>query len=179
MSPETSAILTNKHAIAVNQDPLGKQAALIVNDVVGNTQVWVKQLSGHGTFAVAFLNRGNQSRTIELQYNDPKMPKMPGSSNAYDATDLWAGGKSLGAAQKFRVSATVPSTAAAFYKLTATDFTAAPSSQPELAPPAGQDGTGVFLTEAAKDGAVCLDGTPGAYAGPLAATLAPQPVRRA
>jgi CCR4-NOT transcriptional regulation complex NOT5 subunit len=52
MSATTKAILTNADVIAVNQDPLGKQATLVATPAT-NLQVWSKQLSGTNARAVA------------------------------------------------------------------------------------------------------------------------------
>lgn len=53
MNAATKRILMNRDIIAVNQDPLGKQAVRMVKNEVW--QVFVKPLSG-GAFAVGFLN---------------------------------------------------------------------------------------------------------------------------
>lgn len=106
---ETVAILTNAHAIAINQDPLGKQATLVVNTT--DTQVWAKPLAEKGAWAIALLNRGTQTATIQL-----KLTSLPGAALSYDVQDLWADGKSLGK-KTGSVAATVEGTAAAFYKL--------------------------------------------------------------
>ena len=81
MSNATRSILTNKHAIAVNQDPLGVQATLVngtgpvdgysarireasagtlstsIPSGASDTQVWAKALAATDSFAVAFLHR--------------------------------------------------------------------------------------------------------------------------
>ncbi len=58
MKPEVLKILTNKGAIAINQDPLGKQAYRAIDK--GKEEVWVKPIS-NGEFAVCFLNRSAKS----------------------------------------------------------------------------------------------------------------------
>jgi len=52
--PNHSLILLNKEAIAVDQDPLGKQG--IRTSPKGNTEVWSRQLQG-GSVAVALFNK--------------------------------------------------------------------------------------------------------------------------
>ena len=44
MKPEIKAILTNRDVIAIDQDPLGKQASRIYSD--GEVDVWARHLSG-------------------------------------------------------------------------------------------------------------------------------------
>lgn len=52
---ESRAILQNPRLIAINQDPLGKQARLVQNK--NGITVWNRQLS-RGFFAVAFVDTG-------------------------------------------------------------------------------------------------------------------------
>jgi len=69
MSTQTTAILTNRQAIAVNQDPLGIQA---YNTFLADSlELFVKPLSGD-RFAVCFLNRG--MRQTSLSFNWQKNP---------------------------------------------------------------------------------------------------------
>jgi hypothetical protein len=73
MSEATRKVLTNTHAIAVNQDPLGQQATLI-DDAKGSpekTQVWARQLMAPvGSWAVALLNRGDTAQHITGNFAD-------------------------------------------------------------------------------------------------------------
>jgi|EP01046_Picozoa_sp_COSAG06_P032418 alpha-galactosidase len=113
MSADTAKILTNPHAIKVNQDKLGKQATLLAN--TSATQVWIKPLADPpGSWAVALLNRGSAMANIELSFAN--MPASAPHATAYEVFDLWDDGKSLGV-KKGSVAATVPGTAAAFYKM--------------------------------------------------------------
>lgn len=67
MSNATRAILTNPHAIAVNQDPLGKQATVVDNGT--DTQVWARRLAEPaGSWAVALLNRGHAAQNITADF---------------------------------------------------------------------------------------------------------------
>jgi alpha-galactosidase len=56
MTDEIRDILTNKEAIAVDQDPLGYQGRRVKRD--GKLEVWSKQMAD-GSRAVALLNRGD------------------------------------------------------------------------------------------------------------------------
>merc|ERR1712070_1091938 len=74
--PDTSkAILQNKDAIAVSQDPLGKMGGRITGDV--SQQVWARELSG-GKVAVALYNKiGGQ----------PLPPIPTGNCDAWNKTE--------------------------------------------------------------------------------------------
>jgi alpha-galactosidase len=54
----TLSLLTNDEVLAVNQDPLGKQAARIKND--GDVEVWAKPMED-GSLAVGLFNRGKRA----------------------------------------------------------------------------------------------------------------------
>ena len=84
MSPETHRILTNKEAIAVDQDPLGIEGRRIRENQ--STEVWVKPLS-HGAWAVILFNRSNLRHTIAFQHSDADMPK----DARYAIRDVWTG----------------------------------------------------------------------------------------
>src|SRR6204780_449009 len=56
MKPEIKAILTNREVIAIDQDPLGKQASRVYAD--GEVEVWTRHLSG-GAVAIAVLDAGD------------------------------------------------------------------------------------------------------------------------
>jgi alpha-galactosidase len=73
MSKETLGILTNKEAIAVNQDSLGIQCFKWFD--YGNLEIYAKPLS-NGELAVCFLNRGDNVAKINFDWI--------GSENIYD-----------------------------------------------------------------------------------------------
>ena len=58
MDEETKTILTNTEAIAVNQDPLGKQGIKFLD--MGEREVWVKWLENN-EIAVCFFNRSENA----------------------------------------------------------------------------------------------------------------------
>merc|ERR1712216_897325 len=76
MSNATRAILTNPHAIAVSQDPLGKQAVPLANGTLPGSahgkpdwQIFGRPLAlPKGSFAIALLNR-NKSTAINITAN--------------------------------------------------------------------------------------------------------------
>jgi alpha-galactosidase len=67
LNAETRRILTNAEAIAVDQDPLGKQGNRVAR--TASTDVWRKQLVG-GASAVALLNRGDQETAITARWKE-------------------------------------------------------------------------------------------------------------
>ncbi len=67
LDPFTLALLTNDDVLAVNQDPLGRQAQRVAQDDENQTEVWVKQLED-GSIAVALFNRGSEAQTIEADW---------------------------------------------------------------------------------------------------------------
>ncbi|PTS97955.1 alpha-galactosidase [Pedobacter sp. HMWF019] len=81
MDEQTKRILLNAEVIQLNQDPLGKQAALKVNDAVWT--ILVKPLS-NGDYAVAVLNRSDAVQTADLKFADL------GLNETYTVRDLWA-----------------------------------------------------------------------------------------
>ena len=74
----TKGLLTNDEVLAVNQDPLGKQAARLIQD--GDIEVWAKPLAD-GTTAVGVFNRG----FFEAKY-DLDLSKL---GDGRTVRDLW------------------------------------------------------------------------------------------
>ena len=77
MSEETKTILLNKDIIAIDQDPLGKQAFRVMRK--DGIEAWKKPLSGNRV-AIAFLNRNSTEGTVTSQFEslelDPKAEYM-------------------------------------------------------------------------------------------------------
>lgn len=71
IQPDFLALLTNKEAIAIDQDPLGKQGRRARDD--GDTEVWTRELQD-GSIAVAFLNRGESATRIALHWEEIALP---------------------------------------------------------------------------------------------------------
>ena len=80
MNEATKRILLNKEVIAINQDPLGKQAERKRNDSTWN--VFVKSLA-NGDIAVAILNRSETAQTVDLSF------KSLGLDGKFIVRDLW------------------------------------------------------------------------------------------
>ncbi len=76
------ASVQDTEVIAVDQDPRGVQGTLLSS--AGNAQVWVKPLSD-GSRAVALLNRGSSTVTIQTSAAAIGLPAAPG----YSLRNLW------------------------------------------------------------------------------------------
>jgi len=93
MSKETTEILTNKEAIAVNQDTLGIQALKYSSS--DSLETWFKPLAG-GDWAVCFLNRGPNAKVVEFSWVEhPVSDSVSGRAidfrqSAFKLYDLWS-----------------------------------------------------------------------------------------
>lgn len=76
----TLSLLTNDEVIAVNQDPLGKQAACIRKD--GDVEVWAKPMED-GSVAVGLFNRGEKSNPVKVTWGEL------GLTGSKSVRDLW------------------------------------------------------------------------------------------
>lgn len=63
----TLSLLTNDEVLAVNQDPLGRQATRVAKD--GQTEVWAKDLEG-GSKAVGLFNLGEEEIQATAKWSD-------------------------------------------------------------------------------------------------------------
>lgn len=82
MKPEVLSILTNKEAIAVDQDTLGVQAHVTVE--MGDKQIWIRPLSDGG-FAVCFFNKTDHD--WNLDYNLMDISELYGG--LFEVRDIW------------------------------------------------------------------------------------------
>jgi len=80
MSDTTKSILLNKEVIAVDQDPLGKQASPVKN---GNLETWVKPLKDGGV-AVGVVNLDNAAANATVKASDLGL-----KGSVRSARDLW------------------------------------------------------------------------------------------
>jgi alpha-galactosidase len=81
MDEFTLSLLTNDEVIAVNQDPLGKQAGRVSKDDEGH-EVWAKDLED-GSKAVGLFNRGEFPATVTAKFDDLKL------TGSQTIRDLW------------------------------------------------------------------------------------------
>ncbi len=98
MTADIQAILTNKEAIAIDQDPLGLEGRRVMRE--GETEVWAKQLADGGR-AVALLNRNGAEQRITVNWTSLGYP----DHLTAQVRDLWAH-KDMGPAKE-SFSATV------------------------------------------------------------------------
>lgn len=83
MSASTMSIISNKDIIAIDQDPLGKQAFRVVSK--DGIDAWQKHLSGN-RLAIAILNRNSGQRPVTLTF---KELELPADNHGYDIYDVW------------------------------------------------------------------------------------------
>ena len=88
MTPEIRDILANKEVIAVDQDPLGRQARRVWKD--DDLEVWARPIAG-GNRAVLLFNRGATERVVTANWEDLGYPAHLSAA----VRDLWQG-KDLG-----------------------------------------------------------------------------------
>jgi alpha-galactosidase len=84
MSKETLAVLTNKDAIAIDQDSLGAQGFRYSNS--DSLQVWFKPLL-NGDWAVCFVNRSGNEKQIQFNWQQARI-NDPVHKRAFDASRL-------------------------------------------------------------------------------------------
>ena len=93
MSQTTLEILTNREAIAVNQDSLGIQGFKCYQK--DHWEIWAKPLKD-GNLALCFLNRGLNSVTVKIDWTEQVVKddqfghQYPFSEQVYSIRDLWA-----------------------------------------------------------------------------------------
>jgi alpha-galactosidase len=93
MTPETTAILTNREIIAVDQDPAGLQGDRV--KVEGGLEIWARPLAG-GAKAVGLFNLSDQPAWLEVTFSEL------GFAGPVKARDLWEA-KDLGAMTAYKV----------------------------------------------------------------------------
>jgi alpha-galactosidase len=108
MTPEINAILTDKEAIAIDQDPLGKQGWRYRAET--GREIWVRELSG-GEWAVALLNTGATPAELSIDFGH-----MWFLGGKHAIRDIWAK-KSVGTTEK-PFTAKLASHDVAFLRLT-------------------------------------------------------------
>lgn len=94
MNPDVLSILTNKEVVALDQDPLGKQAHSAWRE--GPWEVMIKPLAD-GSTAIGIFNKGEPQEPVTVRF------KQLGLANSLQLRDLWAH-KDLG---KFQDSFTI------------------------------------------------------------------------
>jgi alpha-galactosidase len=82
LSKTSLAIMSNKEVLAINQDPLGKQAQLVRRYTVEEWDIWMGDLSGSRK-VIGIANWRNQSKSVSVD-----LASLGISSTA--ARDVWA-----------------------------------------------------------------------------------------
>jgi alpha-galactosidase len=101
MSATTKAIMTNPDVIAVNQDPLGKQATVVATPAT-NQEIWSKSLLGTNARAVALFNRTGAAVSMTVQWTAIGL-----AAGAATVRDLW-NQKDLGSFTNSYTATSVP-----------------------------------------------------------------------
>jgi alpha-galactosidase len=81
MTPEILEILNNKDAIAINQDPLGKQGYRFMDHP--GKEIWVKELT-RGDWAVCFFNDSDTDTSLRINWSHFYI-----LSGEYKVYDIW------------------------------------------------------------------------------------------
>lgn len=94
MSADDKAILTNREAVAIDQDPLGRQAELVWQR--GDLSLWRKPLSG-GRSALGLVNNSWGTRDVPFNLREAGFPQGANVHDVWAGKDLgrWQGDRSL------------------------------------------------------------------------------------
>lgn len=109
VSDAAKGILANPHAIAVNQDPLGRMGARVEASATAPTQRWWRALE-NGDVAAGLMNRGPAAADIYLDFG------AVGLAGNVTVFDIWAQGSAGSHVGGFTARA-VPVNGTAFYRL--------------------------------------------------------------
>jgi len=86
INAESRALLQNRGAIAINQDPLGMQGKRVIKS--GNHEVWTKPISPSGSYAFVLLNLNNAvPDEISVVLSSLQLNNV----NGYNVTEVFAG----------------------------------------------------------------------------------------
>ncbi|MBC8082649.1 MAG: glycoside hydrolase family 27 protein [Hymenobacter sp.] len=102
MSKETTAVLTDREVLAVNQDKMGVQG--FKHSVKDSVETWLKPLDG-GKWAVTFLNRGKKPRPVSFDWkatpvtDELSKAELNAAATTYKVRDVWAK-KDVGSTKK-------------------------------------------------------------------------------
>ncbi len=81
VKPEILRILTNRHVIAIDQDPLGQQGRRLRAE--GDVEIWTKPLAGGGQ-AIGVFNRGTAAAQVTIRCEEFTLCDA-------EVRDVWAG----------------------------------------------------------------------------------------
>ncbi len=83
LSPATLALLTNKEALAIHNDPFGLQP-INVDEPIPGIQIWVKPMAIAGRRAVGILNRTDTPTQVKIDWEKLGLKGTPKSLR-----DVW------------------------------------------------------------------------------------------
>jgi alpha-galactosidase len=83
--PAALALLSNRAAIAIDQDPAGVQGKAV--RVAGQKEIWTKRLAD-GAIAVALFNRGEQPATMTLAPGDAGVARLATLRDVWRQVDV-------------------------------------------------------------------------------------------
>jgi alpha-galactosidase len=92
MSPQTTAVLTNKDIIAVDQDPMGIEAFRYYS--FDGIEIWIKPLA-NGEYAFCFLNRSDRPQNVSYDWKEHIVSDAISKTNidfnqsTFKLKDLW------------------------------------------------------------------------------------------
>lgn len=94
MSAVDKALLMNRDAIAIDQDPMGRQAELVWQR--GDLGLWRKPLTG-GHFAIGLVNNSWSSRDVPFDLKEIGFPQGAQVRDVWSGKDLgrWTGARTL------------------------------------------------------------------------------------
>ena len=107
-TPETMSILRNADLIAIDQDPLGRQARPVIDE---NGHVVFTKTLADGDVAVAFYNESDSTAQLTASAATLALP----SANRYALREVWTGATTQAAD---RISAVVPPHGTTIYRVT-------------------------------------------------------------
>jgi alpha-galactosidase len=86
MTDETRDILANREVIAVDQDPLGREATKAFEE--NGAEIWTRPLQG-GAVAVGIFNRSDDARRVVFPWNEAGVgPKLGAVRDLWSHSDL-------------------------------------------------------------------------------------------
>jgi alpha-galactosidase len=85
MTPEITAVLTDKEALAVDQDALGKQGVRILAEPAQHIEIWARELA-NGEWAVCALNTSDTRRKITVEWDRIWLLQ----NQPFTVRDIWA-----------------------------------------------------------------------------------------
>ncbi|MFF3767425.1 NPCBM/NEW2 domain-containing protein [Streptomyces sp. NPDC001922] len=154
-SAETFDILTNRDVIAVDQDPLGRQGAVVSSE--GGRTVFSKPLA-NGDRAVVLFNETDGPTDITTRASAVGLP----AASSYTLHDLWSKERSV--SHDGLIGASVPSHGAVMYRVGAEGGVATPPSGTSdlsaLTPTSAGNGWGPVETDTSNGEQAPDDGSP-------------------